>query len=76
MSTKSYHSPIENLIDNAHPFSVWQVAKDPDQPCFWVFHIDSPGDRTAFTTEQLEVFLDVLETSLYAADEPIPFTLA
>ena len=73
MSTKSYHSPIENLIDNAHPFSVWQVAKDPDQPCFWVFHIDSPSDRTAFTTEQLEVFLDVLETSLCYADEPIPY---
>ncbi|WP_313679767.1 hypothetical protein [Corynebacterium stationis] len=76
MLSKFYHSPIENLTDNAHPCSAWQVAKDPDQPGFWVFHIDSPSNRTAFTTEQLEVFLDVLETSLYDADEPIPYSLA
>ncbi|WP_300908440.1 hypothetical protein [Corynebacterium stationis] len=73
MLSRFYHSPIENLTDNAHPFSVWQAAKDPDQPCFWVFHIGSPGDRTAFTIEQFNVFLDVLEISLCDADEPIPY---
>lgn len=73
MLSKFYHSPIENLTDNAHPCSAWQVAKDPGHPCFWVFHIDSPSDRTGFTIEQFNVFLDVLETSLYDADEPIPY---
>ena len=75
MSTKFYHSPIENLTEDSHPLEAWQVEKNVHEPHFCVFHIDSPSDRTAFTTEQLEVFLDVLETSLYA-DEPIPYTLA
>ena len=73
MSTKFYHSPIENLAEESHPLEAWQVEKNVYEPRFWVFHVNSPNDRTAFTTEQLEVFLDVLETSLYDADEPIPF---
>lgn len=73
MQSKFYHSPIENLTEDSHPLEAWQVEKSVHEPRFWVFHIDSPSDRTAFTTEQLEVFLDVLETSLCYADEPIPY---
>ena len=75
MSTKFYHSPIENLTEDSHPLEAWQVEKNVHEPCFWVFHIGSPSDRTAFTIEQFNVFLDVLETSL-CADEPIPYLLA
>lgn len=76
MQSKFYHSPIENLIEDSHPLEAWQVEKNVHEPCFWIFHIDSPSDRTAFTIEQLEVFVDVLETSLCDADEPIPYSLA
>ena len=73
MQSKFYHSPIENLTEDSHPLEAWQVEKNVHEPRFWVFHIDSPSDRTAFTIEQFNVFLDVLETSLYDADEPIPY---
>lgn len=73
MLSKFYHSPIENLTGDPHPLEAWQVEKNVYEPRFWVFHIDSPSDGTAFTIEQFNVFLDVLETSLYDADEPIPY---
>ena len=73
MQSKFYHSPIENLTEDSHPLEAWQVEKNVHEPRFWVFHIDSPSERTAFTIEQFNVFLYVLETSLCYADEPIPY---